>query len=150
MSSHKTAISRKGPSAPLRLIIDKEVFNSPVLDYGCGRGADSRHLSNLNYKISSYDPHWSPINIEDKDGFYNTIICNYVLNVVEEKEEATILKDIKRLLSKNGVAYISVRRDLKKEGVTTRGLQRNVILGLPKLYEKKGSFCIYKAKKEAL
>ena len=149
MSSHKTAISRKGPSAPLKLLLGKESLKSPILDYGCGRGADSKHLSALSYDVSSYDPYWSPINIDDKDGAYNTIICNYVLNVVEKLEEEDILKDIKRLLSKNGVAYLAVRRDIKKEGVTTKGLQRNVTLNLPKLYEKKGSFCIYKLKKKA-
>jgi 2-polyprenyl-3-methyl-5-hydroxy-6-metoxy-1,4-benzoquinol methylase len=150
MGSHKTAISRKGPSAPLKLILDKEKICGPILDYGSGHGADSRHLSNLNYKVTSYDPYWAPISLRNRDSSYSTIICNYVLNVVDESEEKNILLNIKNLLLPNGVAYISVRRDIKKEGVTTKGLQRNVTLDLPKVYERKGSFCIYKVEKEHL
>lgn len=150
MGSHKTAISRKGPSAPLKLILKKENISSPILDYGSGRGADSRHLSALKYNVTSYDPYWSPIKIDNKNDFFETIICNYVLNVVCKKEESEILSDIKRLLSPDGLAYLAVRRDIKAEGVTTKGLQRNIKLNLPIFYEKKGSFCIYKVKKKDL
>lgn len=150
MGSHKTAISRRGPSAPLKFILKKEKINSPVLDYGCGKGADSKHLDSLNYSVTPYDPYWSPKNMDDKSNYYNTIICNYVLNVVDEPEEKEVLLDIKRLLSEDGVAYLSVRRDIKKEGKTTKGLQRNVFLNMPSIYNKKGYFCIYKVKKEDL
>jgi ATP adenylyltransferase len=150
MGSHQTAISRKGPSAPLKLILSEEKISNPILDYGSGRGADSRHLSGLGYKVTSYDPHWSPISIDDKLGHFNTIICNYVLNVVDETEEKLIISDIKSLLSASGVAYLTVRRDIKKEGVTARGFQRNVSLSIKPFREKKGSFCIYKVRKSDL
>lgn len=148
MGSHKTAISRKGPSAPLKFILSNEEVKDPILDYGCGKGADSKHLTSLNYNVTSYDPYWNPKNMDDKSNLYNTIICNYVLNVIDESEEKEVLLDIKRLLSKNGTAYLSVRRDLKKEGKTTKGLQRNVFLDMPSICDKKGYFCIYKVKKE--
>ena len=60
MGSHKTAISRKGPSAPLKFILSNEEVKEPILDYGCGKGADSKHLTSLNYNVTSYDPYWNP------------------------------------------------------------------------------------------
>jgi hypothetical protein len=106
------------------------------LDFGCGRGSDARLLG-----LHKYDPHFSP---KMPAGRYSTILCNYVLNVVTSEEEPAILASIKNKLAKGGVAYITVRRDLKVEGVTSKGTyQRNVKLDLPILQERKGAFCIY-------
>ena len=110
-----------------------------ALDYGCGRGDDARIMG-----IHSYDPHYNPDErmLERK---WSAITCNYVLNVVDETTATSIIEKIRSMLIDDGVAYISVRRDIKKEGLTSKGtFQRNVVLDLPVLYEKKKSFAIYK------
>jgi SAM-dependent methyltransferase len=105
----------------------------PLLDYGCGRGKDVAELG-----CDGYDPHWSPMNLSGHSGFYQTILCTYVLCVLDEETSDQVLADIRRLLRPGGTAYITVRRDLKEYN----GVQRYVELDLPVLHKNSG-FCIY-------
>lgn len=141
VQSYNTAISRKKASAPLRFLQDNKLLKGTVLDYGCGKGADGRYLTSNGYTSMSYDPYWNPINLSGLK--FDTILCTYVLNVVDEKSEDEILSAIKNLLAEGGEAFISVRRDIKKDGPTTRGFQRTVNLNLEVVKENSG-FCIYK------
>ena len=134
--SHNTAIARKKPSVPMRHLAKIGFLeNGRKLDYGCGRGFDADF-----FHMDRYDPHYSPAKPTKK---YDIITCNYVLNVVSEFDGANILQEIKGLLKAEGTAYITVRRDIKKEGYTSKGTyQRNVVLDLPILKETK-AYCIY-------
>jgi SAM-dependent methyltransferase len=138
-----TAISRKKPSAPLRYLISKDLIKFSVLDYGCGRGMDGRFLSNIGY-TEYYDPCWNPIDISGKS--FSTILCTYVLNVLPKLDEQNLIRKIRSFLNDDGIAYITVRRDIKKDKITTKGLQRNVILDL-EIIKEDSNFCIYKLKK---
>jgi len=110
-----------------------------VLDFGCGKGKDSNF-----YKLEKYDPYFFPNKPQEK---FNTIACIYVLNVLEPDKEDEILEYIKSLLTEKGIAYLAVRRDIKKEGFTAHHTyQRNVILSLPVLVEN-SRFCIYQLDK---
>ena len=60
-----------------------------------------------------YDNYYRP---EYPTKRFDTIICNYVLNVLEPKEQAEVLMEVSELLKPTGTAYFSVRRDLKSEG----------------------------------
>jgi len=132
---HKTAISRKSPSVPMRYIAKLNLLSGRTLDFGCGKGFDAKY-----FKMEAYDPYFKP---EKPTGKFDTITCNYVLNVVDKEKEKEILSQIKSLLSDQGIAYITVRRDIKKEGFTSKGTyQRNVILDLPILKET-STYCIY-------
>lgn len=140
--SFNTAIKRTKPSLPLKFLIDKNLLAGKILDYGCGRGFDSKYLKSLGYDVDSYDPYWKPDGINNAQ--YNTVFCNYVLNVIETDNEISLaIKAVQNLLSKEGLAYFSVRRDLKKDGFTTRGYQRRVYLNAPIAFNKGGAFCIY-------
>jgi len=136
-NSAKTAIKRKTLSAPSRELVKANVLQGKILDFGCGRGDDAKRL-----KVAKYDPNHSP---EMPKGKYDTIYCHYVLNVLDtKKERVEVVETIKKKLKKKGTAYITVRRDIKKEGVTSKGTyQENIILDLPILKEKKGGYCIY-------
>lgn len=136
MFSHKTAIKRTKLSAPAKILKKLNVLEGRVLDYGCGRGKDCEELS-----IEGYDPFWSP---KMPSGVFNTILCTFVLNTVNEIEQDKILSNIHTILADNGKAYITVRRDVKQEGLTSKHtLQRNVLLDLPEIYIKKNKFSIY-------
>jgi len=142
-----TAIRRNKLSTPARIIIKKDSFSekSLILDYGCGRGDDMKYSSPL--KISG----WDPVHLPNKKvlikNYYDSILCTYVLNIVTKEEQKKILKKIKTLLSPNGKAYITVRRDLPEKGRQGRGCwQRYIILDLPIFYENR-NFCIYTLKK---
>lgn len=142
MGSHKTAITRKGPSSPLLTLEKMGLINGDVLDYGCGKGADGVYLKTKSIKTDSYDPYWNPILLEGKK--YDTILCTYVLNVIEsDKEQADLISSILKHLKPSGKAYMTVRRDIKKEGRTSRGFQKNIFLQYPVVKEKKNNFCIY-------
>ena len=70
--------------------------------------------------------------------------CHYVLNVMDEAERNEVIESILSLLNPKGKAYITVRRDIKSEGFTSRGTyQENVRLDLPIVKELKNAYCIY-------
>jgi 2-polyprenyl-3-methyl-5-hydroxy-6-metoxy-1,4-benzoquinol methylase len=139
-NSHLTAIARKKLSLPTRYLLKFNLLEGKILDFGCGKGFDTDFLASEGFNITGYDPYFRP---EAPTGQFDTIICNYVLNVISEKEQGEVLDYINHLLSKGGFAYISVRRDIKKEGYTKRGtFQRNVVLNLPILTEN-AKYCMY-------
>jgi len=139
-SSYKTAIARTKLSSPASYVVANKLLVGTSLDFGCGRGTDADIL-----QIVKYDPHWFPFFPQSQ---FQTILCTYVLNTLPLEEEVKVIKTIQTLLTKSGTAYISVRRDLKKEGLSKLGtLQRNVFLNLPSL-TKNSSYEIYVLKNE--
>jgi SAM-dependent methyltransferase len=133
--AYKTAITRKTLSSPAKRLRDGGYLLGRVLDYGCGRGKDADELG-----CEGYDPHWRP---SLPVGKFDTIMCNYVLNVIEsDKVRRDVLADIAGLLTDDGVAYIAVRNDRAAlKGLTKIGTwQGRVILALPIIH--KGSDCV--------
>jgi hypothetical protein len=125
-NAYKTATVRKKPSAPMvRLAADGRLVGR-MLDYGCGRGCDAD-----TYGMDRYDPHYYP---DVPDGQFDTITCNYVLNVIEvESTRLHILWDIQARLAQGGRAYITVRTDKAALKGTTRtgSWQGHIVLDLP-------------------
>jgi len=140
-SNKYTAIVRKKPSVPMQWLHNNSLLKGRVLDYGCGRGFDVKY-----YKIDGYDPRW---NVKLKKRKYDTITCNFVLNVVWPIEQFQIIDHIKHLLKKNGKAYFTVRRDIKKGYMVNRGNypQRIVELEFNSVCHKAGRFEIYEYQK---
>jgi len=106
------------------------------LDYGCGRGFDADYFG-----IEGYDPYYRK---QYPEGKFETILCIYVLNVLQdESERIGVLQSILSLLEPGGSAYITVRRDIKRPGVTSRGTYQGLIeLALPILH-KTSSYITY-------
>ena len=142
-NSYKTAIKRNKVSAPMRYLAENGLLTGELLDFGCGRGDDAERLS-----MDKYDPFYAP-SVPKKQ--YDTITCNYVLNVIEFSiSRYETLRRIEKLLKDDGTAYITVRRDKFEEGRTSKGTyQTYVTLDLPVLIEKKGSFITYILKKSS-
>lgn len=120
--SHKTAIARTKPSAPLKYLEDHgyffhSMYRGDMLDYGCGRGFDADH-----YNMDKYDPHYFPE--LDRTKSYDIIFCTYVLNVVDEKTELKILEDVSSLLKPTGRAFFTVRRDMPRTGRVFSGYRQ--------------------------
>ena len=107
----RTAIARRALSVPARVLHETGRLKGRVLDYGAGRGGDTDRLSELGYDIHAYDPQWGPKKIS---GTFNTIMCNYVLNVLPREADKRLIANIRRLLRRGGVAYVTVRGDTKK------------------------------------
>ena len=128
---HLTAIERTSMSFPMRWLKERKLLKGDVLDYGCGMGFDVQELKKGGFPITGYDNYYQP---EYPDRKFDTIVCNYVLNVLEPNEQAEVLMAVSELLKPTGKAYFAVRRDLKSEGFRTHYVhklptyQSNVIL----------------------
>lgn len=133
---HKTAIVRKKISTPMKFLSQQNMLTGKTLDYGCGRGFDADALG-----MNKFDPFWHNVKISGK---FDTITCNYVLNTISEEDGLEVIEKIKKLLKRDGKAYISVRRDIKNDTKT----QRVVSLDLPVVKEN-SLFCMYKVTKES-
>ena len=130
-NSHLTAKEREKLSYPSRILLNQNRIEGSVLDFGCGHGKDVEELKGKGIDISGYDPHYQPNFPTEK---FDTIICHYVLNVIQKQEQAKVLYEISTLLKFGGKAYFSVRRDINKPGYRTHFIhkvktyQTNVVL----------------------
>lgn len=147
-NSHKTAISRKKLPAPTRYLLEKGVLVGNLLDFGCGKCAELNNAEFAKYSnitsVTNYDPYHNDVEI--KADYYDTVICNYVLNTLLEDNQDIFLKGIQKLLNKNGVAYIAVRTDTPKSGWghNARGTyQRKVDIKGLFVYTENQNFKIY-------
>ena len=128
---HLTAIERTSMSFPTRWLKQNNLLKGEILDFGCGFGIDTEQLKEQGFDIVGYDNYYRP---EYPEKRFDTIICNYVLNVLEPNEQAEVLMAVSELLKPTGKAYFAVRRDLKSEGFRTHYVhklptfQSNVIL----------------------
>lgn len=128
---HLTAIERTSMSFPTRWLKQNNLLKGEILDFGCGFGIDTEQLKEQGFDIVGYDNYYRP---EYPEKRFDTIICNYVLNVLEPNEQAEVLMSVSELLKPTGKAYFAVRRDLKSEGFRTHYVhkqptyQSNVIL----------------------
>lgn len=134
---HLTAKERTTLSFPTRWLKENNLLKGEILDFGCGFGFDTDELQKEGYSIVGYDNYYRP---EYPTKRFDTIICNYVLNVLESKEQAEVLMEVSELLKPTGTAYFTVRRDLKYEGFRTHYVykqptyQCNVVLPYKSLF----------------
>lgn len=142
--SYLTAISRNTHSVPVKWLKKKGLLKGRILDYGCGRGFDTIQLSEEGYECECYDIHYQPIM---PTGLFNTIICIYVMNVLEKHDQRALLSDIETRLVDGGHAYFAVRRDIRKEGWREHSFNRytyqeNAKMDLPIIFQTH-KFVIY-------
>ena len=135
-----TAIIRKEMSRPTRLALEKGFIRGKVLDYGCGIGVDTKKLLELGVDATCFEPYakesylykylkdlevkgrllTSTENLPNES--FDTILLNYVINVIPNPEEREkVLKDVYRLLKKDGCVIIAVRSKEEIEHEAKRG-----------------------------
>jgi diadenosine tetraphosphate (Ap4A) HIT family hydrolase len=138
LNSHRTAKERDKMSFPTRILLERDLIDGEVLDFGCGFGKDIEELKEKGIDITGYDPHYQP---EYPEKQFDTIICHYVLNVLQKQDQAKVLFEVSRLLKFGGKAYFSVRRDIKNPGFRThfvhkvKTYQTNVILPFKSVFK---------------
>lgn len=83
---YKTAIGRSTLSRPVKLALADGLIDSetPLFDYGCGRGDDLRILSVMGYSGSGWDPVYRPDAAMQAAPVAN---LGYVVNVIENPAE---------------------------------------------------------------
>ena len=136
--SHFTAKERETLSFPAKLLLNKSLLTGDVLDFGCGFGKDVELLKAKGLNVVGYDKYYFPEYPAQK---FDTIICFYVLNVLMQEEQATVLMQLSQLVKPTGKVYFAVRRDLQYEGFRTHKIHRkqtyqcNVRLAYDSIYE---------------
>ena len=75
----------------------------------------------LKLEVYGYDYYYRP---EYPDGKFDTILCNYVLNVLEPYAQAEVMMNVTNLLASTGTAFFAVRRDLTEEGFRLHAIHR--------------------------
>ena len=136
--SHFTAKKREFLSFPAKVVHSRHLLVGEILDYGCGFGSDVEILKAKGLEIVGYDKHYFPDYPGKK---FDTIICFYVLNVLLQEEQTTVLMEISQLLKPTGIAYFAVRRDIQYEGFRMHKLHRkptyqcNVALNFPSIFK---------------
>lgn len=89
-----TAMSKDGPSVPLRSMIKMGIIETgmKVLDYGAGRLRDSNFLSRFGCNVTAYDK-FHPLEAYRDENLlaymYDVVIANYVFNVIQKKDDLT-------------------------------------------------------------
>jgi len=92
-------------------------------------------------ECDKYDPHYFP---DKPTKRYDSITCTYVLNVLETHTECLdVVNSIRELLTENGKGYISVRRDIKKEGITSRGTYQYMVYLIDTVLVENSNFALY-------
>lgn len=140
--SHLTAKDRSSLSFPSKKVKEMGLLQGDILDFGCGFGKDVELLCQQGFAVEGYDKHYQP-KYPDKN--YDTIICFYVLNVLQPEEQSKVLMEISALLKATGKAYFAVRRDLVYEGFRIHKIhqkptyQTNVILPFKSIF--RNDFC---------
>lgn len=120
-NSHLTAIKRTSVSFPTRWLQEQGRLQGRILDFGCGHGFDVGYLKEKGFDVCAYDKYYVP---EYPTGKFGTIICHYVLNVLEPREQTEVLMQVSELLKPGGTAFFTVRRDLKSEGFRLHALYK--------------------------
>ena len=116
-----TAIKRTELSVPTRYLLQHDLLKGKILDFGCGFGFDTDDLKRQGFDIVGYDYYYRP---DYPEGKFDTIICNYVLNVLEPYAQAEVMMNVTNLLSPKGTAYFAVRRDLTEEGFRLHAIHK--------------------------
>jgi len=123
--------SIQGDAAPaLRIISSNFEEGDKILDYGAGKyGRNAKYLRGNGYKVYAYDPY----NGSDVDGWegvskkvpsferFDVVFTCFVLNVVSDKIENSILNDTKKLgkqeyhITRNQDIFESVKKALSRK-----------------------------------
>ena len=104
---HLTAMVRGDLSRPMRTALADGLLNSgtSVLDYGCGRGGDVRHLLRQGLDCVGWDPVHAP---DGQRRISQVVNIGYVVNVIEDAaERVDALKEAWALTA--GVLVVSAR-----------------------------------------
>lgn len=110
---HNTAIHRTKPSLTAKTLEKQGIVKNKVFDYGCGTGFDAQYLISKGYSVNFWDPHFHNEKPPSKypSNSFDTILCTYILNVIQKDERIDVIAKIRKLLHSEGSVFFTVRTD---------------------------------------
>lgn len=118
INRRNTALASNLPSIAIRLAFEMGFVKETVLDWGAGKGRDTKWLLNKGVSTIQFDPYYNPIpRIADLDfSIIKTILLIYVLNVIEVVgERLELINEIKERACVGTFLIISVRTEREIE-----------------------------------
>ncbi len=117
LATPKTRYSRNIPSKATKRVV--ETFSPrKVLDFGAGKGRNSKFLSEHGFKVVAYDPFpteqkfYSPIRIDfDRTAHYDIVLVSFVINVLPKVFREKMISELKSL---NATSIIIESRSLSE------------------------------------
>ena len=111
---HRTAMVRTEPSVPLRLYQEQGLLKGDVLDYGSGQDV---------HEFARWDPHFAP-DPAPLRRLYDTVLLNYVLNVVPlDAVRSQVLTAVRGLLKPGGQLLAAVWQKTDQDVQTSTSFQ---------------------------
>lgn len=125
-----TAKKREYPSFPTKWLFNQNLIKGEVLDFGSGYGKDGEFLRDKGFDVTDYDPYYKP---EFLSNSFDTILCQYVLNILPPSEQSFVIMRVSELLKEDGKAFFAVRRDItdKNKGIRIHKEYKKPTLQLP-------------------
>jgi SAM-dependent methyltransferase len=118
IARHRTAMTRHFVSRPVQQALADGLLEPEhtFFDYGCGRGGDIRHLRQLGYDATGWDPAHAS-NTPKREA--TVVNLGYVVNVIEDPAERTeVLRKAWQLAVE--VLIVSARLDWEAQAVEGR------------------------------
>lgn len=115
LAGYKTAIARSKPSKPIQFYEKNQLLEGEVLDYGSGHEV---------HDYAKFDPVHEP-NYELLRKKWDTIMCNYVLNVIPlPHNRFELVLAVLQLLKGYGTAYFAIYdKKQEKDTESSKGFQ---------------------------
>ncbi|KKT82598.1 MAG: HIT family protein [Microgenomates group bacterium GW2011_GWC1_44_9] len=111
-ASGETAPNRYCPSYPARFLVENELVNGRILDFGCGHGFDVEYFLNHGIEAMGWDPVHRPEIPPEMypQGYFKWIHCAFVLNTLPYSDQRLdILVQIHNLLPNDGRLILTLR-----------------------------------------
>ena len=107
LAGYNTAMNRTKISAPFAWYQKNKLLKGSVLDYGAGMD---------KHEYERFDPAFNP-DYELLNKKYDTVVCNYVINVIPlEHNRFELIRVLQSLINEGGYIYLAV---YGKDGVDT-------------------------------
>lgn len=125
-ASAQTSIFRKSASVPLRVLLEENLIQGSVLNFGKGKwDTDSACIRAVTGNCQDYDYTWAPTDIVGRH--FSCVYAGYVLNTLPWRSRQVVWKKIADATdTKNGTAFIAVRSD-KDKGIRGTNFEDGVI-----------------------
>lgn len=111
-TSAKTSIFRAGPSAPIKILVDKGLFTQgSAINYGKGR---HNHDTNAIKEITGHCVGYDYVHLPDTDllgSSYSCLFSGYVVNTLPILARAYVWNQMAQCTKNDGVAFVAARTD---------------------------------------